>query len=485
MATASEDKTVHLIDFKGNAVIPPVQHDEPAIDVHISDDNQSLATASLPFSVKLWDLSKQQQPIEWKVDEKRDGLIQHLQFSPREQHMVTATASGALELWDLAGNRLDSFIGHHESVHQISFSPDGQSLVSSSDDGTVRLWQVQPETFRHVHKPNDLGVVDISFDRPTGYLVTEDGPNLHIWDLEGQKVNELPGYEEGVAQAKLSADGQIAITLSNPTLSETRKRKMNLWQLTSGRPKPLNLELSEGVEYIDLSTDGDYLAIDLQSGGTQLWSLATSQPQFLFEAVGIATDLSADGQTMANLTAEGVVELFDPQGNLKTSFTHPDGVNPDDIWGIYLSSDGKFVITSTDTDMYLWDSQLNPKDTQSIPVPTVLGGDILAIAISPDGQWLALATETGAYTISTSGNDMAHLPHPAAVTTLQFSPDSKQLITLSADEDGTARVWQVETSQALFARSCQWVTPYLQTLSNQNLKESSINPGLCRNIPDE
>ena len=96
-----------------------------AIMVFAPADNQSLAVASLPFWVGLWDLTsltdQQQSPTEWTVDAKGGGSIQRLLFSPSGQHVMTATRSGALELWDLAGNLLNSFRGHRGEIQQISF----------------------------------------------------------------------------------------------------------------------------------------------------------------------------------------------------------------------------------------------------------------------------------------------------------------------------------------------------------------------------
>ncbi|MBX2864674.1 MAG: TIR domain-containing protein [Leptolyngbyaceae cyanobacterium MAG.088] len=480
-ATASEDKTVHVIDVDGNAITPPIQHSESAVDVHFSADNQFLATASIPALVNLKNLTNaQQQLVAWDVDLKGQGLLQRLLFSPNGQHMVTATSSGALELWDLAGNLLDTFVGHNRPITSISFSPDGQYLVSGSDDGTARLWRIQPESFRHVHKPNDSAVVGVSFNSSTGHLVTEFGPRFQLWTLDGRNFAELPGYEQGGKLVQVSADGQIVATLSYPNLSDNTE--LNLWQIDAGVPNPLALGLSENVLDISLSVNGDYFAVLLQTGITQLWSIDQPQTRLLFEQIGVAMDLSADGQTMATLTEAGVVELFDRQGNLKTSFAHPDTINPDEIQAVTLSSDGQHIATWVGIDIYLWDASGNAITTLTPPASAVVENYILEIAISPDGQWLATATETGAHLFSTAGEHIAHFPHPDAVTTLQFSPDSNHLITRSADEDGTARVWQVETPDALLARSCQWVNPYLQTRSNQTLEDDLIDADLCQNI---
>ena len=409
------------------------------------------------------------------VDEKRDGLIQNLQFSPNNQHLVTTTESGALELWDMAGNLIDTFIGHHEPINQIRFSPDGQYLVSSSDDGTARLWHMQPETFRHVHKPNDLAVVGINFANPKGYMVTESNLSLHLWDFMGHQITELPGDDAGVALAKVSADGQIAATLAYDG-------KSALWKLNADTPQSLVLKLLNNIIDLDLSASGDYLVVHLETDVTQLWSVEETQVQPVFERLGIAIALSAEGQTIANLTVDGAIEILDPQGNLKNSFSHPDTVDPNTIWDIYVSPDGKFVATWTEErEIYLWDS--GGLATATIQLPSSVTSDrIQEIAISPDGQWLAAGTKTGAYLISITDQKTAHLPHSDEVIDLQFSPDSQHLTTLSADADGTARVWRVETSQSLLGRSCQWITPYLKNLSNQELTDELEQLDLCRNI---
>ena len=480
LVTASEDKTVHLMDFDGNAIIPPIQHNEAAITANISHDGGSLATAFWPATVKLWNLndskqSSEQSPIEWSVDEFGKGGIQSLHFSPNNQHLITATESGALELWDTAGNLIDTFIGHQEPINQISLSPNGQYLISGSDDGTARLWQVKPNPFRHVHKPNDLGVVGIDFSSDSGYLITEDSLTLHLWDLYGNQLAKLAGSEQGIAMTQTSIDGQTVATLS-------KDGKAALWQLSAGTPKSLaSPQLSDDIMYFTLSANGDYLATRLPTETTQLWSVTEPQTQLLFEREGIDMDLSDNGQTMANLTIDGGVELFDTQGNLKTSFMHPEPIDPNKKTKVRLSPDGQVVATWSGMDIYLWDAAGTSLTTLEIP-SLAEWDNIFQVSLSPDGQWLAATTETDVYVGTISGDTMTRLPHPAGVNELEFSLDSQQLLTLSDEEDGTARVWQVDTPQTLLTRSCQWITPYLQNLTNQNLDNDPINPDLCRNI---
>jgi WD40 repeat protein len=37
-----------------------------------------------------------------------------------------------LKLWDLAGNCLQTFVGHTDEVLSANFSPDGKQIVSAS-----------------------------------------------------------------------------------------------------------------------------------------------------------------------------------------------------------------------------------------------------------------------------------------------------------------------------------------------------------------
>jgi WD40 repeat protein len=47
-----------------------------------------------------------------------------------------------LKLWDLAGNCLQTFVGHTDMVLSVNFSPDGKQIVSTSGDNNLKLWDL-------------------------------------------------------------------------------------------------------------------------------------------------------------------------------------------------------------------------------------------------------------------------------------------------------------------------------------------------------
>jgi WD40 repeat protein len=71
-------------------------------------------------------------------------------------------------------------------------------------------------------------------------------------------------------------------------------------------------------------------------------------------------------------------------------------------------------------------------------------GDLQAIALSPDGSWLASAGQSGAFLWDLSVGEVRHRleNHGVPVTAIAFSPDSELLLT--GGRDGTVRLWTVD-----------------------------------------
>jgi WD40 repeat protein len=60
-------------------------------------------------------------------------------FSPNGKQIVSASGDNNLKLWDLAGNCLQTFVGHTAEVLSANFSPDGKQIVSASWDKSLKL----------------------------------------------------------------------------------------------------------------------------------------------------------------------------------------------------------------------------------------------------------------------------------------------------------------------------------------------------------
>ena len=99
-------------------------------------------------------------------------------------------------------------------------------------------------------------------------------------------------------------------------------------------------------------------------------------------------------------------------------------------------------------------------------------GSVTSVNFSPDGKQLATHGEDGtARLCDLSGKQLAELKgHQGSVTSVNFSPDGKQLAT--SGDDGTAKLWQVEGLDELRVRGCHWVQNYLR---NKREEKNSLD----------
>lgn len=179
---------------------------------------------------------------------------------------------------------------------------------------------------------------------------------------------------------------------------------------------------------------GDLLLWDLGTGA-ELGSLSAESGE---DTTSFA--LSRDGRTLSCGDDSGRVKLVDlEQGRLIRSFkVHQGGVR-----ALAFTVDGKYVASiDTEGELRCWnavtgESAFAFKDRY----------DLLSLAVSPDGRWLAAGgiTRTVRVWSLPDGREVKVLDgHGSAVQSLAFSPDSSRLA--SGSQDKSVRIWDLATS---------------------------------------
>jgi WD40 repeat protein len=165
-----------------------------------------------------------------------------------------------------------------------------------------------------------------------------------------------------------------------------------------------------------------------------------------------ATAVTDDGQFAACGRANQIFIYHVPTGRVVTRLTDPSLISKtaddrrgiahrDIVQSLTFNRAGDLLASGGFRTVKLW---RRPKDVQLFKL-TAGTTAVSAVAVSPDGQWIASVTAENTVKL---WNPLDGKPgpvltgHSAAVTSLQFTPDGSRLVSGSLDK--TVRVWNIE-----------------------------------------
>jgi dipeptidyl aminopeptidase/acylaminoacyl peptidase len=300
------------------------------------------------------------------------------------------------------------------------FSPDGKTLAAvggaQETPGKLMVWDLPKARMKfQANEAKGIRSVAYSPDGKSLALALYDGKVklLDAATLKEQMV--LPGHANGVNCVAFSPDG---LKLASASLDQTAK----LWDLKTGKEQMTLRGHTEYVLCVAFSPDGKMLgtssgtSLHPQTGGNaKLWDVATGKEQATLESPQTPIEylaFSPDGQTVATASWDGNVKIWETKtGKCQTTFAaHVQGV-----FCLQFSRDGKTLATAGGTGR------------------------------GPAGE--VKLSEVP------SGREIAVLPHPSNVWSVQFSPDDRTLAV--ACWDNTVKLWELASrkERAVFGMS--------------------------------
>jgi WD40 repeat protein len=273
---------------------------------------------------------------------KHDGWVAALAFAPDGKTLASAGADKVVRLWEVGAWKPKGVLkGHTDCVCAVAFSSDGKWVATGSFDQTAKVWQPgrldAPVTLKG-HKGPVLSVV---FGKGLWLGIVATGgvdATVRTWYQEdGSLIDTGRAFKSWINGMAIGEDGHDACGNSDGRVT-----------LTNMMNGPKFLEAGAGeVRCVAFSPDGKRLAAGNRYGTVRIWDVATCK-------------------------------------EVKTITGHMG-----DVWSIAFSPDGK-TLAAVDTD-WKKPSKIKLYDTTtwqergSLPMP----GEILCIAYSPNGEWLA------------------------------------------------------------------------------------------------
>ncbi len=403
------------------------EHEGSVNHIEFSPDGQRVVTASNDNTAKVWEVASGKLLATLAGHE---GGVEHAAFSPDGQRVVTASDDKTAEVWDTAsGKLLATLAGHESRVTHATFSPDGQRVVTASDDDTAKLWEVVSGKLLITLAGHKSYVTHVEFSPDGQRLVTASGDKTaRVWETaSGKLLATLTGHEREVTHAAFSPDGKRVVTASDDNTAK-------LWEVVSGKLFTTLAGHKSYVTHAAFSPNGQRVVTASLDNIARVWEVTS-------------------GKLLATLAAghEDGMEHYDKTtiwreiASLKVIATIAG--HKGFVAHAAFSPEGQRVVTiSDDNTAKLWEAASGKL------LATLAGheGRVNHAAFSPDGQRVVTASNDNTAKLweVTSDQLLATLAgHKSYVTHAAFSPDGQRVVT--ASDDNTAKLWEVASVQLL------------------------------------
>jgi WD40 repeat protein len=397
-----------------------------------------------------------------------------VEFDPTHQNwVVTAGDDGRARIFKISdGTQVGSFSVPFYNMNAAAFSPDGTRIVTVSNDGYARIW----DTATHLQIGDTFGyryqMSSAAFSPDGTKIVTTEADGYTIiWDATTSPPTALTFIQEPgnsiPHDAAFSRDGSVVVTVSSDGTAREWSSKTGSQVLLFGTSSGLVRTVAfHGSEVMTASSDGTARIWD-----TQPVEQRGLLPSGTGQQVYTSTFSPANPHIVATGSGDGKVRVWNTSDQKHPTATLPVPIAPSTA---EFSPNGKLLATAGNGRVRIWQlskprSPVRVINTTGCTNPLAARVSVLYSAIfSPDGRFVVTSDNDGAACVwdVRTGKQVKKFTEPAGVTGgvgggtgvgstpmhwAVFSPNGRQVLTANAD--GTARIWDVRTGRQIRAVS--------------------------------
>jgi WD40 repeat protein len=409
------------------------------------------------------------------------GPVQSLAFSPDARALVAGHGQlGIVRLWDLETARVRRvFAGHAAAVGACAFSPHGEWMVTGDNDDRARIWDARA---RSADREIPLGAAW----RPGSCALSPDGSWLAVGGRDGVlrrlPVTGRPPAEPDIVGQAVGWVNSVVISPDGSWLASGHwDRHVRIWD-PAGRGPLARLDAgTEAVRACAVAPDSSWLAAAGMYGVIRIWDrpaavptpMPAPAPASAAATVSAAAPAAASASASARARASGTAV---PPGTAQSGSSvvaSPSAWAPvvtearaelvghrGTVYALAVAPDGSWLASGgSDGTVRIWDVETATTRVTlgQGPLPPPAAGNTRAVrslALAPDGSWLAAGYGHGEIRLWRTGGDglpggaATTLPgHDLCVYGLAASPDGRLLA--SCGGDGSIRVWDPASGAAL------------------------------------
>lgn len=270
-----------------------------------------------------------------------DGWVGAVAFSADSKTVVAGCSANSARSWDLASGREGVSLKSEGIVSAVSVSPTADLIVTGDYRHTAALWNSRTGEKLQELRAHRGAVVASAF-HPQGKILATGSVDrtIQLWDTAtGSQIRELAGHKSWVNSLAFSHAG-------DQLFSGSSDGTVRVWNLRDAEPLRVIDATPAEVRSIATSRDGRWLAAGIRYGQIKVWDLKTWKEHLSFkghESDVWAVAFTPDSATLVSGNGDwnrpGHVKLWDVQNGHQTNTFQHTG----EVLSLAVSPDGRFL----------------------------------------------------------------------------------------------------------------------------------------------
>lgn len=404
VAAGSADKTLFVWNAADAKEIRKFTLGAAVASVAFSPEGKLLAGGLVDNSIHLFDVALGK---EIKTLSGHSGAVYALMFTSKGDQLVSASADKTVQIWNIADGKSMVRQKHGAAVQALALSKDGTRIASGGADKAVKIWTLSGQTTI----PTPADVRSICFSPDDSRLLVGCADNkARVYDGDGRLIEFFP-HEGPVHAVAFHNDGKRVFTASADKTARMWPLSL-LWQARHNGPVRQAVFTGRCDRVISCGDDRSI----------KIWNAADGKLVKALDAhdgpvAGVA--VKADATRIVSISGGPIIggTGVAPVPSAPTSGTP---VPPAPVVKIFTLP-------------------AKPSAAEEKPIVINLPATASAVALSPNGQRIAVAVSTGQtsqiHIFDADGKELfTFAERMGAISSLSFLTDNRTLLSAGADK---------------------------------------------------